>query len=110
MIIIVITFIIIVIIIIVIRACVRVSMLQVICELLNLLLVTQVEVALYSANSLLSNVSLIGEEPTLKEKVALMLQPAYILKGEPPPPPPPILSPYPVLSFPLSHPPPPPSK
>ena len=26
--------------------------------------------------------SLIGEEPTLKEKVALMLQPSYILRGE----------------------------
>ena len=54
-------------------------------------MVTQVEVALYSANTLLSKVSLIGEEPTLKEKVALMLQPAYILKGKtlPYPPPPP---------------------
>ncbi|KAL3143545.1 Potassium/sodium hyperpolarization-activated cyclic nucleotide-gated channel 3 [Trebouxia sp. C0009 RCD-2024] len=41
----------------------------------------QVEAALHSADALLSKVSIIGEEPTLKEKVALMLQPAYILKG-----------------------------
>ena len=55
---------------------------------------TQVEVALYSANTLLSKVSLIGEEPTLKEKVALMLQPAYILKGKTLPyPPPPVFQP-----------------
>ena len=69
-----------------------------VCVLLRLLLVTQVEVALYSANTLLSKVSLIGEEATLKEKVALMLQPAYILKGEPPPPPP--LPPPSLKSFP----------
>ena len=49
-------------------------------------LVLQVEAALHSADALLSKVSIIGEEPTLKEKVALMLQPAYILKGEPSPP------------------------
>ena len=84
-------------------------MLQVVSVLLMLLLVTQVEVALYSANTLLSKVSLIGEEPTLKEKVALMLQPAYILKGEtlphlsPYPPPPPLtlppLTPHPSPTF-----------
>ena len=81
-------------------------MLQVVSVLLMLLLVTQVEVALYSANTLLSKVSLIGEEPTLKEKVALMLQPAYILKGEtlphlspypPPPPTPHLIPPHPSL-------------
>lgn len=48
------------------------------------LLALQVEAALHSADALLSKVSIIGEEPTLKEKVALMLQPAYILKGKHP--------------------------
>lgn len=51
----------------------------------SIVLLVQVEAALHSADALLSKVSIIGEEPTLKEKVALMLQPAYILKGKTPP-------------------------
>ena len=43
----------------------------------------QVEAALHSAGPLLSKVSLIAEEPTLMERVALMLHPSYALKGTP---------------------------
>ena len=56
----------------------------------------QAEVALHSAGPLLSKVSLIAEEPTLMERVALMLHPSFALKGrqpsptKPPPPPPPL--------------------
>lgn len=42
----------------------------------------QAEVALHSAGPLLSKVSLIAEEPTLMERVALMLHPAFALKGK----------------------------
>ncbi|KAL3143569.1 Potassium/sodium hyperpolarization-activated cyclic nucleotide-gated channel 3 [Trebouxia sp. C0009 RCD-2024] len=42
----------------------------------------QAEVALHSAGPLLSKVSLIAEEPTLMERVALMLHPSFALKGE----------------------------
>ena len=43
----------------------------------------QAEVALHSAGPLLSKVSLIAEEATLMERVALMLHPSYALKGTP---------------------------
>ena len=46
----------------------------------------QAEVALHSAGPLLSKVSLIAEEPTLMERVALMLHPSFALKGKHPPP------------------------
>ena len=68
--------------------CLWAASLQIVYTMMWRLLEIQVEAALHSANMLLSTVSLIGEEPTLKEKVALMLQPAYILKGELPSPPP----------------------
>ena len=42
----------------------------------------QAEVALHSAGPLLSKVSLIAEEPTLMERVALMLHPSFALKGK----------------------------
>ena len=41
----------------------------------------QAEVALQSAGPLLEKVSLISEEPTLMERVALVLHPSYALKG-----------------------------
>ena len=44
----------------------------------------QAEVALHSAGPLLNKVSLIAEEPTLMERVALMLHPSFALKGKPP--------------------------
>ena len=43
----------------------------------------QAEVALHSAGPLLSKVSLIAEEPTLMERVALMLHPSFALRGKP---------------------------
>ncbi len=36
---------------------------------------------MHSARKVLGNVSLIAEEPTLTERVALMLHPAYAPKG-----------------------------
>ena len=41
----------------------------------------QAEVALQSAGPLLEKVSLISEEPTLMERVALVLHPSFALKG-----------------------------
>lgn len=43
----------------------------------------QAEVALQAAGPLLEKVSLISEEHTLMERVALVLHPSYALKGTP---------------------------